>query len=132
MRAPAQQRLGRHDHARRAEAALRAQFLVESALQVAQIATRALPLDRLDGAALAGRGEREAGKPRRAVDQHGAGPALAPVTAALGAGEAAPFAQVVDEKEPILERLLAPAPIHCERDKLGHSATRYRTRAAAV
>ena len=45
-------------------------------------------LDGLDVPAFAGRGERDAGQARLAVDQHRAGAAFAAVAALLGAGEA--------------------------------------------
>src|SRR5512145_19892 len=124
----AQQRFGRHDHARRAEAALRAELLVESTLQRAQRAFPVLRFDGLDRAAFAACGEREAGKPRLAVDQHRARAAFATVAAALRARQTAALAQVVEEKQVVLDRLLASAPVYGERNALGHSSP-YASRA---
>src|SRR5574338_877174 len=86
-RVAAQERFGAHDQPRRAESALRAEPLVEGALQPAHPAPFGQRLDRLDAVALDAGGERDAGKPRLAVDQHRAGAALPAVAALLGAGQ---------------------------------------------
>ena len=104
-------------------AALRAEVLVEGALQRAQCSLPVLALDRLDGAAFAARREREAGKPRLAVDEHGAGAAFAAVAAALRAGEAEALAQVIDEQERVLDQLLARAAVDIQRDALAQVAS---------
>ena len=91
--AVAQQILRRHQHARRADAALRRAMVEEGLLQRRERAVRRKALDRLDRAAghLAHRDQAGADLP--AVEQHRAGAAVAGVAADLGAGEAEIVAQ---------------------------------------
>src|SRR5215831_3198399 len=68
VRVVPKQRLRRHDHSRRAEAALRTEVLVKGLLQLAHAAAGGKALDGLDLRSFAGRGEGDAGKPRVAID----------------------------------------------------------------
>ena len=62
-------------------------------------------LDGDDVGAVVADGERQAGIDAPAVDQHGAGAALAAVAALLGAGEVEPLAQQVEQRHArIVER----------------------------
>ena len=89
-----EQRDRRQDLARRAEAALQRVVLDERRLH-ADAARRRAPSPSIVVIALsvAGRGEREAGIRRDAVDQHGARAALAAAADELRAGEVEPLAQ---------------------------------------
>ena len=88
-----QQRHARHDHARRAVAALHRVDLEERLLDGVQPAVLLEPFD--GGDRLAGRRGRgrDAGAGGPAVDQHGAGAALALAAAVLGAGQVELVAQ---------------------------------------
>src|SRR2546423_14772199 len=82
-----EQRLRHHDHARRAEAALRAAVADEALLQRVQLAVLAEAFDRLQRRAMRLHREDEARAHRLAVQDDGAGAAVADVAALLGAGE---------------------------------------------
>ena len=60
---------------------------------------------------LATRSQRDARDARLAVDQHGAGPALATVAALFGAGQADAVAQVVDQQHVVGDRVFAFAAV---------------------
>src|SRR6266542_5975769 len=90
---------GRHDHARRAEAALQAVLFPEAFLDRMQLAVLGHALDGLHLRALALDGQERTGLHRQAVDVHGAGAALAGVAAHVGAGEPRELPDVVDEEE---------------------------------
>src|SRR6266480_360152 len=81
-----------------AVAALRRAEVGEGRLQGMQLRAAAEAFDRFHRAALALGGEHQAGKLRRAVDQHGAGAALAQLAAVLGAGEAEVLAQHFEKR----------------------------------
>ena len=88
------ERDGSHDHARRADAALRAVVLDEGALQRM---TAAKPFDGRDPRAV-GVGERDQARVhRRAVEEHGAGAAFAFAASFLRAGQAAILAQDIEQ-----------------------------------
>ena len=98
LRVRAQQRLGAHQHARRADAALRRAVGDEGALQRRQRAVGAgEALDRRHRAAVALADGDDARADLLAVEQHGAGAAVAGVAADLGAGQAELVAQRVGE-----------------------------------
>src|SRR6516164_5439990 len=89
-----QQAYRRHDLPRRAEAALRSEFVDESLLHRMQLAIRAFePFDGGDLAPAQRVGQRRAGMMRNVVDEHCAGAAFAAVAAELRAGEAKLVAQ---------------------------------------
>src|SRR5688572_21679796 len=83
-----QQRHCRHDHSRRAEAALKPVLLPEALLQGMQLTLRGKPLDRGDRGAIGLDGEHRARLHAAAIDEHGARAALAGVAADVGAREA--------------------------------------------
>ena len=84
---------------------------MKSTLQAMQPTAVREPLDGLHGAAVATDRKRNAGWHRLAVEEHGAGAALAAVTAGLGSRETDGLAQVVNEQLILGDRVLAPAPI---------------------
>ena len=87
--------------------------MFEAALGVKphQLAAPHLALDRLDRLVLHGGGQRQAGEPRLAVDQHRAGAAFAAVAAGLGAGEADFLAQVIEQQNIVGDRVGTVAPV---------------------
>src|SRR6266513_637630 len=93
-----EERFRGHQDPRGAVAALRGAEVGESSLQGMQLRAAAEPFDRLHRAAFALGGEHQAGKLRRAVDQHRAGAALAQLAAVLGAGEAEVLAQHFEKR----------------------------------
>src|SRR3546814_15501841 len=78
----------RHQHARRADAALRSAVVAEGLLQAPAIGIAGQPLDGGDPAALGLAAGQQTGAELLAVDQHGAGAAVAAAAADLGAGKA--------------------------------------------
>ena len=88
-----QQRRRRHQHAGRADAALRRAMAQEGGAAARVSRGVAEALDRGDRAARDLRRRGQAGADRRAVDQHGAGAAIAGIAADLGAGQAGVLAQ---------------------------------------
>src|SRR5262249_40227237 len=101
------------DHARRTEPTLQAVLVPECFPQRMQLAILAETLDRCDRAVV--RLNRQAGARANgdAVEQPGAGSALAGVAAALGAGHATEIADEVDEEQP---RLALP-PVRAAVDR---------------
>src|SRR5258708_28165113 len=103
-----EQAAGRHDHARRTEAALQTVLLPEALLHGVQLA---VPGKALDGGHLAAVGldrEERAGLHRPSVEPYRAGAALAGVAAHVGAGEAQRFAEIKDEQQAGRHLALAP------------------------
>src|SRR5688572_6305595 len=76
-RIPVEQRLGAEDHAAEAEAALHGLLVDEGLLYRVRLLGRAEPLERGDVRAADGLHRRDAGPRRLAVDDDGAGAALA-------------------------------------------------------
>ena len=93
-----EQRLRRHQDARRAIAALRAAQVGERGLQRVQRRPAGEAFDRLDGLALAFDRQHEAGEQRLSVHQHGARAALAQFAAVLGAGQVEVLAQHLEQR----------------------------------
>ena len=87
VRVLVEQRDRRHDHARRAEAALQAVVLLERLLHRVQLAVGGQALDGGDLGAVGLDGEHRARLHRLAVEQHGARAARRRVAADVGAGE---------------------------------------------
>ena len=71
-------------------------------------------LDGLDAAALALEAEHEAREHRLAVDEHGAGAALAELAAVLGAGQPEVLAQDLEQRLVRRERDLDRLAVHAE------------------
>ena len=88
---------GRHEHARRADAALGAAVLQECLLERVQATGRREALDRQDRLALDLRQRHQAAVDDLTVDQHRAGAALALAAALLGAGQTEVLAQRVEQ-----------------------------------
>ena len=88
-----EQRLGSHQHARRAIAALGGKILGRSASAADAVGSLLQAIQRLDGAAGHGLGQRQAGEMRLAVDQHAAGAAAALAAAEFRRHVADQFAQ---------------------------------------
>ena len=87
-----------HQEARRAVAALRGAEIGEGLLERVQLGSRRQPLDGVDARGPShSSAEHEAGEHRLAVDQHGAGAALAELAAVLGAGQAEVLAQHLEQ-----------------------------------
>ena len=97
------QQIGRrHQHARRAEAALQSVMLVKQFLQRVHLPDAAEAFDRLDAAAIGLHREHQASARAVAVDQHGAGAADAVLAADMGAGEPERVTQEIGEQQPRL------------------------------
>ena len=139
LRVRAQQRLGAHQHARRADAALRRAVGDEGALQRRQRAVGAgEAFDRRHRAAVALADADDARAHLLAVEQHGAGAAVAGVAADLGAGQAELVAQGVGEAPARVAGELARAAVDVDAHDLdrrqvarGHRRLRARIRQRA-
>src|SRR5215468_7308889 len=117
-----EQRLGRHDHAVAAEAALTRLLLDEGALERMQLVHGAQALDSRD-AARRRRHRRDARTDRLAVHQHGAGATLGETAAELRAVELQVVSEDVEERRVRLDRDRPGLTVHpqCEA---GHDALR--------
>src|SRR5713226_4073485 len=93
----------RHDHARRAEAALQPVLLPEGVLDRVQLAVLGHAFDRGDLRAVGLDGQHGAGLHGLAIQMDGAGPALAGVAAHVRAREPGQLADEVHEQEPGLD-----------------------------
>src|SRR5690606_36561313 len=128
-----EQRFGRHQHSRRAIAALGGKAVHEGLLQRVKVGAAGKAGGGGDLAALDGFGEGEARQMRRAVDQHGAGAAGTLATAVFRSEVPYPAAQNVEQVLAVLdeERLLGAVKAELER-LAGHghlrSAARSRPR----
>src|SRR5262249_43080885 len=109
-----QQRFRGHDHSRRAEAALRAQFLVKCLLQPARAALRCKSLDGLDAASLRAHRQRDTGQLRLAIDQDGARAAFTAITTGLRSREMRDLAQIVDQEVGLGYGVLPPPPVQSQ------------------
>src|SRR5213595_2157826 len=97
-RARREECLGGEEERRCAIAALCRAQLGECLLEGMERAARRHPLDRLDPAPGAGEAEHQTGEDRRAVDEHGAGTALAQLAAVLRARQPRIFAQHFEQR----------------------------------
>ena len=95
-----------HDHARRAESTLQAVLFPEGVLDRVKLAVRGEALDRVTLRAVGLHGEDGARLHRRAVQEDGAGAALARVAADVRAGETERVAQEMDEQQAGLDLAL--------------------------
>src|SRR3989454_1427843 len=122
-----EQGVGGEEEGRRAVTALRGAELGERILERVQPAVRREPFDGGDAPPGAGEAEDEAGEHGRAVDEHGAGPALAQLAAVLRARESRVFAQYFEEcfvgREGDGRRLTIQLETDCGF-RVGHSAKR--------
>src|SRR5262249_49755235 len=112
------QRERAHQLARRAEAALRRVVRHERLLERVQRAVLDQTFDRLDRPAVHPGGELAAGVDGLAVDEHGAGAALAAVAADLGAGEIQLIAEELGEGPAVVDLDAAAAAVEGERDRM--------------
>ena len=112
----AQQRRRRHQHARRADAALRRAVREERACSADSLPL-AQPFDGGDRAAFALAAGDEAGADRLAVEQHRAGAAIAGVAADLGAGQAELVAQHGRQPRTAARRPTTGAPLTVKRSR---------------
>ena len=93
----------RHDHARRAVAALQTVIVAERGLHRVQLVPLCDAFDGGDVGAVGLSDEHRAGFDRPAVDVHDTGAALAGVAADMGAGQIQMVAQQMDEEGSILD-----------------------------
>jgi hypothetical protein len=106
----------RHDLAGRTEAALETVMVDEGLLdRVQRIAVRQ-PLDGRDLTAVDGGGKHHAGIHPPAIEVDGAGAALAEIAALLGAGEAEPLAQGVEQGDACVHRQAMLVPVDADRN----------------
>src|SRR5207237_1017244 len=97
-----EERLERHDHARRAEPALERVALDELALERVRLVGRADPFDRLDALSRAVVREEHARDDGLGVDDHGARAARAAVADVLRSRDPETLAEEVEERRPRL------------------------------
>src|SRR5512134_4080518 len=114
-----QQPRRRHDHARRAEAALKSVALRERALDRVELPLLRHALDRHDARPVRLRREHGARFHRPAVNVHGAAAALAGIAADVRAGELELVAQEIHEQRAVLDRLCVILAVYLDGD-LGH------------
>src|SRR4051812_26816557 len=107
-----QQPDGRHDHARRAVAALERPLFEERRLNRVQLVALGEAFDRPHRLAVGVRDRRAAGERALAVDEDGAGAAPALAAAVLGAGELQVLAQHVQERPLGIGRHRPPLAVH--------------------
>ena len=93
----------RHDHARRAIAALQAVIVAEGRLHRVQFVALGDAFDGGDVGAVGLARQHGAGFDRLAVDMDDAGAALAGVAADMGAGQVEIFAQEMDQERPVFD-----------------------------
>jgi len=87
-----------HDHARRAEAALKRMMFLKGGLNGMEFAVDCEAFDCYDGSTVCLNGKHGAGFDRPAIQMHHTGAALAGITAHMGPGEAQMFAQKMHEQ----------------------------------
>ena len=90
---------GAHDLARRAEAALEAVIFDKGRLDRVELVVRCQTLDGGDRRTVMGQGKGKAGIDATAIDENGAGAALAAVAALFGAGQMEAFAQEIEKRD---------------------------------
>ncbi len=108
----------RHDEALRAEAALRAAVLRESALQWMQPAVALQAFDRRDLVANGFQSHCQTREPRAAINMHGAAAARAHVAAALGAGEIEVLANGIEQHVIRPDRDFVGRAVNAQGDKV--------------
>ena len=124
LRVLGQQAAGAHHHARRAEPALQAVAGDEGLLHRVQRATgRGQPLHRGDAAAGGLQRQHAAALDGLAVQQHGAGAALAGVAADMGAGQRQRAAQQLDQQGGGIDRGLHGLAVDGEGEGCAHGGS---------
>src|SRR5712691_1702503 len=113
----------RHDHARRAEAALEPVLLPEPLLDGVELAVLGEALDGGDGGAVSLHGEERARLHRHAFHEDDAGAALARVAADVGARQTDDFSDVVDEKQSWLDFVAVRLAVDGDLDWQFHGAS---------
>src|SRR5690606_24354208 len=127
-----EQRLGRDQHPRRADAALERRMLEEFLLQRMELGAFRHALDRLDRLAVHLGAEDEAGAHQAAVDRHAARAAIAARAALLGAGEVELVAQHVEQRLLRLAQVFDGIAVDRRRHVvLGHQFT-FLARSSAI
>src|SRR2546428_558369 len=126
-----EQRLRRHEHPRRAVAALRGALFGERGLQRMKLGAAREPFDGRHVGVADRHRQREAREHRRAVDEHGARAALAELAAVLRAGEAELLTKDFEERVVRLRRDGARLAVHAEGEELLRHAGRSVRRASA-
>src|SRR5438552_7526988 len=115
-----QQVNARHDHARRAVAALQAMTIPESLLQRMQMTVARQAFDGGDVGAVRLHGEHRARLHRLAVDEDGTGAANARLAANVRPGQTARIAQIVHEQDTRLDGVIAWGVVDAEPNRNGH------------
>src|SRR4029077_2783481 len=105
--------------------ALRAELFVEAALHGGEVAVGHERFDGVDAAAVDCGGERQARQPRRIVDQHGAGAALAAVAARFRSGQSDVFPQIIQQQNVVGNRVGAGAAVERELQNARHGVLRW-------
>src|SRR5215210_6491460 len=117
LRVLAQQGSGAHQHPGGAVAALERVTVAERLLQRRELAAGRQALDRLDLGAVGLDGKEHAALHQLAVDDHGAGAAVAGVATDVAAGEIEVVADEVHEQASALDLALVRRPVHLDRDR---------------
>src|SRR5207245_3620475 len=127
LRIAFQQLLGRHDHARRAVAALQAMLVPEGLLQRVQLAPHGQALDGRDLGAVGLHGKDGARLDAVAVHLDGTGPAAAGGARDVGAGQARLLANVVDEQRARFDLVFVLGAIDRHRHPVSHGHLLWQT-----
>jgi hypothetical protein len=117
MRISAQECFRRHDHAGRAEPALRSKLLVKSTLEPVGAALLHETFDGLDGTSLAASGKRYARRHCFAIDQDRACTAFAAIASDLHAGQARNVAQVIYKQLIVRHGVFTPATVEFQAEQ---------------
>ena len=107
---------GRHDHARRAEAALQAVIVAECRLHRVQLVALGDAFDGGDVGAVGLSDQHGAGFHRPAIDMDDAGAALAGVASDMRAGESEMVAQEMDKQRSVFDIAGDRLAIDCQFD----------------
>src|SRR3954470_4848560 len=114
-----------HDLARCAEAALETVMSDEGGLHWMKLVAARDAFDGEDVGAVMADGEREAGVDPLAVDENGAGAALAAIASLLGSGQMEALTQEIEQRDArIVEDEVAPRTVHGEADGVVHTRLR--------
>src|SRR5437762_3951511 len=122
----------RHDHARRAVAALQAMTIPESLLHRMQMTGARQAFDGGDVGAVRLHGEHRARLHGLAVDEDGTGAADARLAANVRSGQAARIAQIVHEQDTRLDGVIAWGVVDAEPNRNGHGHLQVAAHATAI
>jgi hypothetical protein len=117
MRISTQECFRRHDHAGRAEPALRTKLLVKSTLEPIGAALLYEAFDGLDGAFLAASGKHYARRYSFTIDQDRACAAFAAIASDLHAGQARNVAQIIYKQLIVRHGVFTPATIEFQPEQ---------------